>query len=363
MAKDPAINWYFDNWDGGTKLFTRHLKGCYMDLLSAQFHNGMLSIEDIEVVLGADFKDCWPKLRPKFSEVDNLFFNERLEQERKKRKAYSESRAKNRSKKDMNNISSTYEKDMKNICETYEKHMNNIPGIGIGTEIEIKNDTEIEKKEILNSSNSLNYSEPSVLPQNGSAVVEKKFEPPQKKVSDADPEKKEKKVAPKKEKKVRADGEPTQPFMAMFVAMWQEFNWSKQNQANPAEAMAIEDFRKVFRPTPTDMSNLRKIIVAVRALCEAKKIVWTQEYARKSWKKFLDKAWEQDRWLREHFLLKNLNQNKDLILQNNGNDAAKSINGNYYPQGEKLGTSDARERAIKNFGLAKYLDGGQPPNR
>ena len=157
-----------------------------------------------------------------------------------------------------------------------------------------------------------------------------------KKTSAENFEKKEKKVAPKKEKKIRPDGEAPQPFMAMFVAMWQEFNWSKQNQANPAEAVSIEDFRKIFRPTPTDMSNLRKIIVSVRALCEAKKIVWTQEYARKSWKKFLEKAWEQDRWLREHWLLKNLNQNKDLILQNKTHDTGKSINGNNSPHGEKL---------------------------
>lgn len=225
-------------------------------------------------------------------------------------------------------------------------------------EEEKEEEEDIESLQIPDFPNFLNFSEPLVQPEKKIGGEKKSVE----KTSAENFEKKEKKVAPKKEKKIRPDGEAPQPFMAMFVAMWQEFNWSKQNQANPAEAVSIEDFRKIFRPTPTDMSNLRKIIVSVRALCEAKKIVWTQEYARKSWKKFLEKAWEQDRWLREHWLLKNLNQNKDLILQNKTHDTGKSINGNNSPHGEKLGTSDARERAIKNFGLAKYLDGEQPPN-
>lgn len=122
MAKDPAVNWYFDNWDGGTKLFTRHQKGCYIDLLSAQFHSGPLSLENIKTVLGADFQASWPVISKKFTESEGVYFNERLESERKKRAAYSESRSKNRQKK-----------DMKNISKTYDEHMNNIPEIGIET--------------------------------------------------------------------------------------------------------------------------------------------------------------------------------------------------------------------------------------
>jgi uncharacterized protein YdaU (DUF1376 family) len=117
MAKDPAINWYFDNWDGGTKLMTRHQKGCYMDLLSAQFHSGPLSLENVKTVLGSDFQAAWPIISKKFTEENGLFFNERLEAERKKRIAYSESRSKNRKKKDVLFISNSYEKDMNNIPE------------------------------------------------------------------------------------------------------------------------------------------------------------------------------------------------------------------------------------------------------
>ena len=118
MAKDPAINWYFDNWSGGTKGFTRHQKGCYMDLLEAQFYLGHLSLDQVKNILGADFNQ-WNTLKVKFSkdEQDNLF-NERMELEKNKRQRYSESRSNNRKPKDMNNISNSYEKHMKNIPET-----------------------------------------------------------------------------------------------------------------------------------------------------------------------------------------------------------------------------------------------------
>lgn len=96
MAKDPAINWYFDNWDGGTKLFTRHQKGCYMDLLSAQFHCGHLTIENIKTILGSDFSEWNKILSGKFEADENgLFFNERIEHEIKKREKFIEKQIQN----------------------------------------------------------------------------------------------------------------------------------------------------------------------------------------------------------------------------------------------------------------------------
>ena len=50
------------------------------------------------------------------------YYNERLEYEANKRKAYSESRRNNRKKKEEKE---TYEDDVKNICNSYEKHMEN----------------------------------------------------------------------------------------------------------------------------------------------------------------------------------------------------------------------------------------------
>jgi hypothetical protein len=133
MAKDPAINWYFDNWNGGTTGFTRHQKGCYMDLLQSQFYLDHLSLDQIKNILGPDFSQ-WSVLKAKFlQDEQGNFFNERMDTEKKKRAKYSESRANNRKKKDMNNISNRY-----------DLHMSNTPGIGIGTET--KKEKGVEEK-------------------------------------------------------------------------------------------------------------------------------------------------------------------------------------------------------------------------
>jgi len=100
MAKDPAFLFYPGDWQGGTMLLSRHQKGCYMDLLIAQFHSGPLSLEEIKAVLGADFGQAWPYLLKKFvTNGDGLFFNERLATEVEKRKNFSESRRRNASNK------------------------------------------------------------------------------------------------------------------------------------------------------------------------------------------------------------------------------------------------------------------------
>lgn len=95
MAKDPAILWYWGDWFSGTSTLTRHQKGCYMDLLHAQFNNGKLSLVEIKTVLGADFGLAWPALQKKFMEENGLFFNPRLLKEKEKREAFTKSRRDN----------------------------------------------------------------------------------------------------------------------------------------------------------------------------------------------------------------------------------------------------------------------------
>lgn len=96
MAKDPAMLWYWSDWNSGTGLLSRFLKGCYMDILNAQFNNGRLSLEEIKICLGPDFGTAWPALQKKFKIAENgLFFNERLELEKNKRAAYTASRRNN----------------------------------------------------------------------------------------------------------------------------------------------------------------------------------------------------------------------------------------------------------------------------
>lgn len=96
MAKDPAMLWYWADWHSGTIILSRFLKGCYMDILHAQFNSGRLSLEEIRTVLGSDFGQAWPTLQKKFA-VDETgkYFNVRLEQEKIKRANFTNSRRRN----------------------------------------------------------------------------------------------------------------------------------------------------------------------------------------------------------------------------------------------------------------------------
>lgn len=97
MSKDPAVLWYWNDWQGGTITMSRFLKGCYMDLLHAQFNNGALSIDEIKTVLGNDFA-AWGVLSKKFKTDDKgLFYNERLIHESTKRNSFTKSRRDNAS--------------------------------------------------------------------------------------------------------------------------------------------------------------------------------------------------------------------------------------------------------------------------
>jgi uncharacterized protein YdaU (DUF1376 family) len=103
MAKDPAVLWYWNDWQGGTMTLTRHQKGCYMDLLSAQFNSGPLSLDQVKTVLGTD-QAIWTVLSTKFkkevnSDGNEVFFNERMESEKLKRKEHSSKQSDNAKKR------------------------------------------------------------------------------------------------------------------------------------------------------------------------------------------------------------------------------------------------------------------------
>lgn len=101
MSQDPAILWYVNDWLGGTQTFTRAHKGAYMDLLMAQHSNGHMALQDIQTILGPDFDTMWEqKLRAKFVQDDNgLYYNAKMDEVIRKRKAFTESRRKNLSSK------------------------------------------------------------------------------------------------------------------------------------------------------------------------------------------------------------------------------------------------------------------------
>ena len=134
MAKDPAMLWYWSDWHSGTTTFSRFLKGCYMDVLHAQFNSGRLTMEEIKTVLGSDFGQAWPTLQKKFTvDATGKYFNERLEIEKEKRAAFTASRRKNL---ESNNHTTTHiEPHMGDLMENVNRNKNAFEVFGIKKEL------------------------------------------------------------------------------------------------------------------------------------------------------------------------------------------------------------------------------------
>lgn len=114
--KDPAFLFYSNDFLSGTMLMTDEETGQYIKLLCLQHQKGHLKEKDMLNICKTYNEEIFSKFK---KDKDENYYNERLEYEVNKRKAYSESRRNNRRKKE------TYEKDMKNICNSYEEHMEN----------------------------------------------------------------------------------------------------------------------------------------------------------------------------------------------------------------------------------------------
>ena len=96
MAKDPAFLFYPNDWLGGTMGMTFEQKGAYMELLMLQFNRGHMT----EHMIGQTVGQIWDGLKDKFQkDKDGLWFNERLEVEKTKRKSYVTSRLNNKTGK------------------------------------------------------------------------------------------------------------------------------------------------------------------------------------------------------------------------------------------------------------------------
>jgi uncharacterized protein YdaU (DUF1376 family) len=112
MSKDPAFLFYSSDFLSGTMLLSDEQTGKYIRLLCLQHQKGRLSEKDMIKICNTYDEDIFSKF---IKGNDGLFYNMRLDEEIKKRVAYSESRRKNREKKeDMNNISNTYVEHMEN---------------------------------------------------------------------------------------------------------------------------------------------------------------------------------------------------------------------------------------------------------
>lgn len=92
MAKDPAFLFYPGDWLGGTLGMTLEEKGAYMEVLMLQFNRGHMEGHMIGQVIG----QIWDKIKHKFVQDEKgLWFNERLELEKQRRKDYTASRKNN----------------------------------------------------------------------------------------------------------------------------------------------------------------------------------------------------------------------------------------------------------------------------
>ncbi len=96
MAKDPAFLFYPSDWQGGTTGMSFEEKGAYMDVLMMQFNRGHMTEHMISHVIG----QLWVNIKCKFIQDEaGLWFNQRLELEKDKRKSFVNSRVNNKNGK------------------------------------------------------------------------------------------------------------------------------------------------------------------------------------------------------------------------------------------------------------------------
>jgi len=122
MAKDPAVLFYTSDFLSGTLTMNYEQKGKYITLLCYQHQQGFLLEEDFKAILdGTD-----SKVFNKFQKLDDgKYYNLKLKVESERRKAYTESRRNNRTKKD--NI------DMINLSKSYVNRMETVTVTGTAT--------------------------------------------------------------------------------------------------------------------------------------------------------------------------------------------------------------------------------------
>ena len=94
--KDPAFLFYPNDYLGGTMGMTFEQKGAYMELLMLQFNRGHMDGHMIGQVFGQNYAVLWNAIKDKFVlDDEGRYYNIRLEEEQKKRKAFVSSRLNN----------------------------------------------------------------------------------------------------------------------------------------------------------------------------------------------------------------------------------------------------------------------------
>jgi uncharacterized protein YdaU (DUF1376 family) len=145
MSKDPAFLFYPNDYIGGTMGMTFEEKGAYMELLMLQFNRGHMTLHMIGQTVG----QTWVKIQDKFiKDADGLWYNERLDLEKERRKTFTESRRNNVSGK--NQHTKNKEKEVGHMTTHMTGHMENV-NINVNTKDLFINNIK-EYKEILGES-------------------------------------------------------------------------------------------------------------------------------------------------------------------------------------------------------------------
>jgi uncharacterized protein YdaU (DUF1376 family) len=121
MSKDPAFLFYPNDYIGGTMGMTFEEKGAYMELLMLQFNRGHMTTHMIGQTVG----QTWVKIQDKFiKDAEGLWYNERLDLEKERRKTFTESRRNNVSGK--NQHTKNKEKEVGHMTTHMIGHMENV---------------------------------------------------------------------------------------------------------------------------------------------------------------------------------------------------------------------------------------------
>ena len=92
MTKDPAFLFYPNDYIGGTMGWSFEEKGAYIELLMMQFNRGHMTEHMARHMVG----QLWDNIKVKFKKDEHgLYYNIRLELEKKKRSDYTASRRNN----------------------------------------------------------------------------------------------------------------------------------------------------------------------------------------------------------------------------------------------------------------------------
>jgi hypothetical protein len=120
MAKDPAFLFYPADASEDTQFMNRLERGAYFDILKAQKKFVSFTLDQLKKVLGNDFDSCWGALNLVLKCENGLYFIEWVAEKIEERRKFSDSRRKNRTKKE---VDLTSDKDMYKTSLTSDKDM------------------------------------------------------------------------------------------------------------------------------------------------------------------------------------------------------------------------------------------------